>query len=78
MTFETDMQVAQQRLDTDRKQRFAEWLNQPIVRAMISLIPEGQHPDHVRLVLESAFYAGFDAGFSSMALEILRRAPLPK
>jgi hypothetical protein len=39
---------------------------------MVLMIPEGPQPDHVRLVVQAAWEAGFDAGGCQLALETIR------
>jgi hypothetical protein len=64
-----------EKLTNLKKKRFSDWLDQPLAKAMISMIPEGPVPDHVKLILQAAYEAGFDSGYASMAVEILTRVP---
>jgi hypothetical protein len=72
MRTEAEEAATTMRLEHARKDRFAKWLDEPMVKAMVSMIPEGQNPDHVRLVLEQAFRAGYDAGGGAYMLEMVR------
>jgi hypothetical protein len=59
------------KIEMHRKHGFAEWLDQPLLKAMVSMIPPGPDQDHVRLVLQAAYDAGFQAGGCSVMLRMV-------
>ena len=62
-----------------KKESFAKWMDEPMVRMGLSMIPKGDHEDALKMVLQSAFQAGFAAGsghmLSSMVESLLKKKP---
>lgn len=57
-----DAATQERKSDEAKKTMFAKWLDEPMVRMGLSTIPAGDRADALRLLLQSAFDAGFQAG----------------
>ena len=63
-----DQKTRDVKSETDRKEAFAKWLDMPINRMAMSMIPAGEHQDTLRLILEGAFEAGANYGAAAVAM----------
>jgi len=61
-----------------RKTAFEKWLEEPMVRLGMSMIPAGEKDDALKMLLQSAFDSGFNTGGGVMALEMLHMAMKPR
>lgn len=61
-----DIQEHERKSSIKKKAAFDRWLTEPMVRMGMSMIPAGEHPDGLRMLLESAFEAGFHVGASDV------------
>jgi hypothetical protein len=61
-----DLQRRELKFESDRKRAFEKWLDDPMVRLGLSLIPAGEHQDALQMLLRSAFEAGSGQGVSSV------------
>jgi hypothetical protein len=57
-------------INAKKKEGFDRWLDEPTVRLGMSLIPPSESADALRIVLQSAFEAGFVCGSSAVMLDI--------
>jgi len=57
-----------QRTDAAKRDSFNSWMNEPMVRAMISLMPPSEH---LELLLRAAFDAGFGHGSVDAVIGLL-------
>lgn len=63
---------------TSKKKGFDKWLDEPMTRALVSMIPETENKDIVRAVLQAAYNCGFDTGAGVTAVnffETMLREP---
>lgn len=67
MSLTSRTEQARLRMDADKSSAFDRWLNEPLVRMSISMIPAGEHKDAFQMLLRSAFDAGHGAGQGAMA-----------
>lgn len=71
--------ASQRKTETRKKAAFDKWLNEPMVRMGMSMIPAGDREDALRMLLQSAFEAGCCCGAgdvtSQMVESILTRKP---
>ncbi len=70
---EIDQKALQQKLKQTQKEAFEQWLEQPMTRVGLSMIPSGEHRDTLRMLLASAFEQGFGSGSLACMMEILTR-----
>jgi len=59
--------------DAERKQAFAKYLDDPVVRVVMASIDPGSMPDALRALLEGAFNAGFGMGIEVGIVEIVSK-----
>src|SRR5262249_26194545 len=59
------------RAEADRKEAFAHWIDQAVVRLGMSLIPAGEHTDALVTLLRSAFEGGYASGQAHVGVEIM-------
>jgi hypothetical protein len=69
VTQEETQREAEHRANQDRA--FNRFLSDPMTRMGMSMIPPGEHPDALKLLLRSAFDAGAGAGVSSMMIGLM-------
>lgn len=50
---------------------FAEWLEQPQTKFMMSIVPPGDHPDLLASLLRSAFDRGAQIGMTSIMIDMM-------
>lgn len=55
-----------------KKEGFSKWLDQPAVRLALTMIPQGEHHDALKMVLQSAFESGHDNGSVAVASHLMR------
>lgn len=68
---ETNARV--QRAQDDRAKSFAEWLTQSETRLLMSLIPQGDNPDALQVLLQTAFNRGYHSGEGFVMIELLTK-----
>jgi len=56
----------ERRAEVQKKDAFTKWQDEPMVRMGLSMIPSGDHQDALKMLLQSAFNAGFSAGSGNM------------
>lgn len=54
-----------------KKESFERWLNEPMVRMGMSMIPQGEHSDALKMLLQSAFEAGHASGGADIGITML-------
>jgi hypothetical protein len=59
--------------EADRKAAFGAYLEDPVVRVMMSTIDSGSIPEALRALLEGAFNAGFAVGIEVGIVEIVSK-----
>ena len=59
------------RAEIQKKESFAKWMDEPMVRMGLSMVPMGDHEDALKMLLQSAFIAGFGAGSGSMLASVV-------
>ena len=57
--------------EVHKKEGFAKWMDEPMVRMGLSMIPKGDHEDALKMLLQSAFQAGFGAGSGNMLASVV-------
>lgn len=75
MSFENEIKNIEAKNTSMKKEAFKRWMNQPEVRVLISMIPEGEKPGLVEMVLEAAHSAGWGGGSVASIIQVLNRAP---
>lgn len=66
-----DIKGFEERTNAAKERNFTTWMNDPMTRLGLSLIPGGENADALRLLLRSAFEAGVITGQGGMAIEVL-------
>lgn len=64
-------------IEQSKKEGFASFMAQPMVRAMISMLPPSEH---LEVILRSAYEAGHSAGAVTTTIELMKiimRGPPP-
>ena len=61
-----------QKLKLSHDQSFAAWLDEPMTRLGMSLIPGGTHQDALKMLLRSAFDAGVGTGSAETAIAFFK------
>lgn len=61
-----DQDTIERKSAANKKAAFDKWLDEPMVRMGLSMIPAGEHQDTLRMLLQSAFDAGHTSGGGSM------------
>ena len=56
----------ERRAEAQKKDALTKWQDEPMVRMGLSMIPPGDHQDALKMLLHSAFNAGFAAGSGNM------------
>jgi hypothetical protein len=56
----------ERRAESQKKEAFERWLDDPMVRMGMSMIPPGERAEGLRMLLQSAFNTGFGAGSGLM------------
>lgn len=62
MTHDDRIKEFERKANADKRDCFERWLDDPMVRMGMSMIPAGERADALRMLLQSAFEAGFGAG----------------
>jgi hypothetical protein len=68
----TTESMANDRARECQKQAFDKWFGEPMVRLGLSLIPPGDHKDALRLLLQSAFDAGYEQGGGQAVVSLMQ------
>lgn len=61
-----------------KRNGFAKWLEQPMTRALVSMIPASEGKDVVQTVLQAAWESGYDTGVGVgmlMVIESIMKEP---
>lgn len=73
------MLTPQQRLDRmknedgqAKKEGFDQFMSAPLVRLLLSQIPQGDHPENLQVLLQTAFEKGFEEGQGQLAMTLAR------
>lgn len=61
-----------------KKTGFEKWLGEPSTRALISMIPEIENKDLVRLILQSAYDSGFGLGSVQATVDLMTLLTKPR
>ncbi len=61
----------QRKSEIKRKNSFEKWLDEPMVRMGMSMIPAGEKQDALKALLQSAFNSGFESGCGDVVSELL-------
>ena len=69
MISETDMKI---REASEKKKALDDFMAQPTIRLLTSLIPGGEHQDTLNTLLQASFEAGWTAGAGTTALTFLK------
>lgn len=64
---------AEARLANAKTEGFARWMAEPMTRAMLSTIPQGEHPDMLRALLQAAYESGVGMGSITTVLALLEQ-----
>lgn len=64
--------------ETNRKIGFDKWLGEPSTRALLSMIPETENKDLVKLILQSAYDSGFGAGSVNATIDLMSLIMKPR
>lgn len=59
----------QSRSDSAKREGFRRWMQEPMTRALISMIPPCEQ---LEVLLQAAYEAGFDSGAGETAISFLR------
>ena len=54
----------------DKKEGFANWMNNPMTKAMLSMLPPSEH---LEVILQACFEQGHNAGITSVMLDIVEQ-----
>lgn len=68
---DAEMEVQERKNEARSKAEFDKWLDEPMVRLGLSMIPAGENADALRMLLRSAFDAGVKVGSGNMAMSFL-------
>lgn len=77
MMAQEEMRAREARSENKKKDRFAKWLDEPMTRMGLSFIPAGEHQDGLRLLLQSAFDAGFNCGAGDAMSDVVEHLIKP-
>jgi hypothetical protein len=54
-----------------KRDGFAAWMNEPMTRTLVSMIPPGENPELLRMILQAAFDNGFARGAGATAISFI-------
>lgn len=57
--------------DKNKQETFNNWVSNPSIRFIISLIPPGDHKETLDVLLRSAHDAGFASGRASLGMNLM-------
>jgi hypothetical protein len=66
-----DIAAREQRSAEKKKTGFEKWLDEPMVRMGMSIIPAGERPESLKLLLQSAFDAGYGVGVGDVLFDMI-------
>lgn len=66
-----DIEARERKSAIKKKAGFDRWLDDPMVRMGMSMIPSGERADGLRMLLQSAFEAGYGVGCGDILGDML-------
>lgn len=66
-----DTLIEEQKSKARHKAAFDKWLDEPMVRMGMSMVPAGDHKDTLQMLLRSAFDAGVGCGGADIAISLM-------
>jgi hypothetical protein len=67
-----DLQERERKSAIKKRVGFEKWLDEPMVRLGLSMIPAGDKADALKMLLQSAFDAGYAVGCSDVVGDLLQ------
>ncbi len=68
-----EVEELEARNNAKKDHAFDRWMNEPITRMTLSMIPAGEHPGALRVLLRTAFDLGFGVGVAEILNDVLER-----
>lgn len=72
------IEAMQRKTEVRKKAAFEKWLDEPMVRMGISMIPAGERADALRMLLQSAFESGCNCGAGDVTVQMLESVMLAR
>lgn len=57
--------------EIDKKAGFQAFISNPMISAMLSMVPPMENKDHLQVILKACFEAGYNSGVASVLVDIL-------
>lgn len=73
MSLSDEAKALEARNDAKKDQAFDIWMRDPLTRMALSMVPGGEHPEALRMLLRSAFDRGFGVGVGEILGDVLER-----
>jgi len=73
MNLSDEAKALEARNNGKKDEAFDVWMSDPLTRMALSMIPGGEHPEALRMLLRSAFDRGFAVGAGEILGDLLGR-----
>lgn len=57
---------------TDKKRAFEDFMSQPTIRLLVSMIPASEHKDTLNTLLQESFNSGWSGGSGNVAMSFFK------
>jgi hypothetical protein len=71
MNLSDEVKALEAQNEAKKNQTFEAWMSEPMTRMALSMIPAGEHPDTLRVLLRTAFDRGFAVGVGEILTDVL-------